>query len=544
MINNYQEAIYLSRRGYKEGYDFLYASTVQSVYEYLVRETGNVDMADSLIAEVYENAWTRIGEVADPDTFPQWIISVAEDTADGGVTRMLNEDYDISEDEDEEEEEEKKERSFFSTMAGKIAIGAGSAVVLAALVVGGIFFLGKNDDQDIVNAETIEAEADVDVDQYQSNPEGATEAGLADKMQLLAEKQMDAEKKEYQELTATANEEAKTADADAASDAVIPEVEVKADSSENNQVKGSSKQITEFVKDVQKQAEEEEKSKAREEAEKKAEEEAKKAEQKNQAKRTTDKIDPSEENAEMEQMETNTTPAEEEVKSGKVTLRMTWNKQEMNGQTFYLYPTWKTPDNCAYYYLCYRGFSGWDMNLLKEARQEITFGENGEATVEVETGKWILTDEDSLVPDTVYEIDITSEQIKNQDTITIGMELLPDRYSDESGNYFRFFSDGSVEGRCEDKDGHAAQYKARFEFVGDNSFVEEGDGYYIEHWEIRVKCTSVEEGQVSPFVEGHEYVISGKRLFGDTWIGEGGCFNWSFVVLDEEGNDMGYSFKI
>ena len=543
MINNYQEAIYLSRRGYKEGYDFLYASTVQSVYEYLVRETGNVDMADSLIAEVYENAWTRIGEVADPDTFPQWIISVAEDTADGGVTRMINEDYDISEDEEEE-----KKRSFFSTMAGKIAIGASSAVVLAALVVGGIFFLGKNDDQDIVNAETIEAEADVE--QYQSNPEGATEAGLADKMQLLAEKQMDAEKKEYQELTATAKEEGKTVEAASDSDEVIPEAEVKADPSENEQVKGSSKKIAGFVQDAAQQAEEEDKRK--EEAEKKAKEEnkrkeaeaAKKAEQKNLAEKTTDKVDPSEGIAKMEQVETNTTPAEEEVKSGTVTLRMTWKKQEMEGQTFYLYPTWKNPKNSKYYYLCYNNLWGWDMNLLKEERKEITFGENGEATVEVETGRWILTDEDSLAPDRVYEINVTSEQIRNHETITIGMELLPDRYEDASGNYFRIDSDGSIEGRCEDKDGHSAEYNARFEFVSDESSVEEGDGHTIEYWSIRMKCTFVEKGQDTPFKEGHEYVISGERLVGDRWIGEGEWYNWCFVVIDENGNDLGYSFKI
>ena len=81
------------------------------------------------------------------------------------MSKKYYEDYEDYTDYEEYEEEttyedssdDQKEGSFFSTFAGRLAIGTGSAIVAAALIFGGIRFLGKGNTQDQVQAESVES---------------------------------------------------------------------------------------------------------------------------------------------------------------------------------------------------------------------------------------------------------------------------------------------------------------------------------------------------------------------------------------------------
>ncbi len=70
----YQKAM----TGDQEGFRFLYDSTAQSVYEFLLTKLGDQPKADQMIGKVYEQAWAGLGNLANPEEFPGWVYSIAE----------------------------------------------------------------------------------------------------------------------------------------------------------------------------------------------------------------------------------------------------------------------------------------------------------------------------------------------------------------------------------------------------------------------------------------------------------------------------------
>ena len=70
----YQKAM----TGDQEGFRFLYDSTAQPVYEFLLTKLGDQPKADQLIGKVYEQAWANLGNLANPEEFPGWVYSIAQ----------------------------------------------------------------------------------------------------------------------------------------------------------------------------------------------------------------------------------------------------------------------------------------------------------------------------------------------------------------------------------------------------------------------------------------------------------------------------------
>ena len=435
-----------------------------------------------------------------------------------------------------DDEKEEKNHSFFSTVAGKIAIGASSAVVLGALVVGGIIFLGKKDDQSVVEAETVESIVNVDV--LRGYMKDAAVAGKAGKSDYERETYRESDSERIQKLAAEA-EMGETAVTEETTSSYVEETIDEAETKASVQIpNGKADCYSDKISDWTEEAREREEARKAEEEAKKQEEAAKaEAEAENAGKLATSKK-PAEDTAD--------TSAEDGVVSGLVTLSMTCTKQEMEGQPFYLYPTWK--EERTFGYLLYSPMRAWDVNLSKKNRVEVTFEENGEATLELEAGRWILTDEEGLTAEELYVFDITEEQVRDYGTVSIGIQHHPSQFKDASGNSFTIFSDGTVEGCYVDKDDHKKEYSAKFEIIS-NEYTLEGEGqlFRTEHWTVTVKCIKVDADQEAdvPFVQGHEYTLSGDRIFGDFWMdSEAGLINWDFVILDEEGNEIGYSLKI
>ena len=230
-----------------------------------------------------------------------------------------------------DDEKEEKNHSFFSTVAGKIAIGASSAVVLGALVVGGIIFLGKKDDQSVVEAETVESIVNVDV--LRGYMKDAAVAGKAGKSDYERETYRESDSERIQKLAAEA-EMGETAVTEETTSSYVEETIDEAETKASVQIpNGKADCYSDKISDWTEEAREREEARKAEEEAKKQEEAAKaEAEAENAGKLATSKK-PAEDTAD--------TSAEDGVVSGLVTLSMTCTKQEMEGQTFYLYPTWK-----------------------------------------------------------------------------------------------------------------------------------------------------------------------------------------------------------
>jgi len=75
---DYTSAYQRAMTGDQEGFRFLYDSTAQPVYEYLLAELGDQPKADQMIGKVYEQAWANLGNLANPEEFPGWVYSIAE----------------------------------------------------------------------------------------------------------------------------------------------------------------------------------------------------------------------------------------------------------------------------------------------------------------------------------------------------------------------------------------------------------------------------------------------------------------------------------
>ncbi len=75
---NFIAAYQLALAGQEEGYRFLYDSTCQPVYEYILKNVEGKDTADRLIGKVYETAWAGLGGLSDPNAFPGWVQGIAE----------------------------------------------------------------------------------------------------------------------------------------------------------------------------------------------------------------------------------------------------------------------------------------------------------------------------------------------------------------------------------------------------------------------------------------------------------------------------------
>ena len=75
---NFIAAYQLALAGQEEGYRFLYDSTCQPVYEYILQNVEGKDAADRLIGKVYETAWAGLGGLSDPNAFPGWVQGIAE----------------------------------------------------------------------------------------------------------------------------------------------------------------------------------------------------------------------------------------------------------------------------------------------------------------------------------------------------------------------------------------------------------------------------------------------------------------------------------
>ncbi len=75
---NFIAAYQLALAGQEEGYRFLYDSTCQPVYEYILQNVDGKDTADRLIGKVYETAWAGLGGLSDPNAFPGWVQGIAE----------------------------------------------------------------------------------------------------------------------------------------------------------------------------------------------------------------------------------------------------------------------------------------------------------------------------------------------------------------------------------------------------------------------------------------------------------------------------------
>jgi len=81
-MHNYREAVINAISGNEEAYRYLYDNTAQSVYVFLLHETGNKETADELIAKTYNEAWGRLGEMTEaPEIFPEWILNIAKGIA-------------------------------------------------------------------------------------------------------------------------------------------------------------------------------------------------------------------------------------------------------------------------------------------------------------------------------------------------------------------------------------------------------------------------------------------------------------------------------
>jgi len=75
---NFIAAYQLALAGQEEGYRFLYDSTCQTIYDYILQNVDGKDTADRLIGKVYETAWAGLGGLSDPNAFPGWVQGIAE----------------------------------------------------------------------------------------------------------------------------------------------------------------------------------------------------------------------------------------------------------------------------------------------------------------------------------------------------------------------------------------------------------------------------------------------------------------------------------
>ena len=75
---DYTSAYQRAMTGDQEGFRFLYDSTAQPVYEFLLTQLGDQPKADQMIGKVYEQAWANLRNLANPEEFPGWVYSIAE----------------------------------------------------------------------------------------------------------------------------------------------------------------------------------------------------------------------------------------------------------------------------------------------------------------------------------------------------------------------------------------------------------------------------------------------------------------------------------
>ena len=75
---DYTKAYQMAKEGNMEGYRFLYDSTSQMVYDFLMQSTYDQEISNGLITKVYDLAWARLGELADPNAFPGWVYGLAQ----------------------------------------------------------------------------------------------------------------------------------------------------------------------------------------------------------------------------------------------------------------------------------------------------------------------------------------------------------------------------------------------------------------------------------------------------------------------------------
>jgi len=75
---DYTSAYQKAMTGDQEGFRFLYDSTAQPVYEFLLTKLGDQPKADQMIGKVYEQAWAGLGNLANPEEFPGWVYNIAE----------------------------------------------------------------------------------------------------------------------------------------------------------------------------------------------------------------------------------------------------------------------------------------------------------------------------------------------------------------------------------------------------------------------------------------------------------------------------------
>ncbi len=85
---DFVSAFQLAISGQEEGYRFLYDSTCQPVYGFLLQNTAGKEAADLMIGKVYEKAWAGLGGLADPNEFPGWVQRIAEELVRQEQSRM------------------------------------------------------------------------------------------------------------------------------------------------------------------------------------------------------------------------------------------------------------------------------------------------------------------------------------------------------------------------------------------------------------------------------------------------------------------------
>lgn len=138
----YRCAANAALQGDPEGFTYLYESTYKDSLLMAKQYLNNDHEAEEVVQDAYRKAFDRLGSLQNPGEFPAWMEGMVADTAS------------------ERSKKKQQTEGFFRTLAGRIAIIAGSVVIGGGLIGGGIaLFNGhKNDPSSDTQVQTRESD--------------------------------------------------------------------------------------------------------------------------------------------------------------------------------------------------------------------------------------------------------------------------------------------------------------------------------------------------------------------------------------------------